>query len=84
MRSNQSLVVVKFKLGVGNCEVWVTMWNYDIVEYNEVIIKWIGTKMVKKSLRQVKEKYCSCITLNLHTDKKVLEEMTLITLKRLQ
>ncbi|KAL4321560.1 hypothetical protein AHAS_Ahas14G0122700 [Arachis hypogaea] len=44
----------------------------------------VRTKTVKKSSCQVIERYYSCITLEFHTTKKVLEEVTLIPSKRLR
>ncbi|XP_020594225.1 40S ribosomal protein S17-3-like, partial [Phalaenopsis equestris] len=42
------------------------------------------TKTVKKSSRQVIEKYYSRMTLDFHTNKKVLEEVAIIPSKRLR
>ncbi|KAK7302807.1 hypothetical protein RJT34_13703 [Clitoria ternatea] len=44
----------------------------------------VRTKTVKKSSRQVIEKYYSRMTLDFHTNKKVLEEVALIPTKRLR
>jgi len=44
----------------------------------------VRTKTVKKSSRQVIERYYSRMTLDFHTNKKVLEEVALIPSKRLR
>ncbi|XP_021773485.1 40S ribosomal protein S17-like [Chenopodium quinoa] len=44
----------------------------------------VRTKTVKKSSRQVIEKYYSRMTLDFHTNKKVLEEVAIIPSKRLR
>ncbi|KAL2900091.1 40S ribosomal protein S17-4 [Bienertia sinuspersici] len=44
----------------------------------------VRTKTVKKSSRQVIEKYYSKMTLDFHTNKKVLEEVAIIPSKRLR
>lgn len=44
----------------------------------------VRTKTVKKSSRQVIEKYYSRMTLDFHTNKKILEEVALIPSKRLR
>uniref|UniRef100_A0A7N0TQ55 40S ribosomal protein S17 n=1 Tax=Kalanchoe fedtschenkoi TaxID=63787 RepID=A0A7N0TQ55_KALFE len=44
----------------------------------------VRTKTVKKSSRQVIEKYYSRMTLDFHTNKKVLEEVSIIASKRLR
>ncbi|XP_052113945.1 40S ribosomal protein S17 [Arachis duranensis] len=44
----------------------------------------VRTKTVKKSSRQVIERYYSKMTLDFHTNKKVLEEVALIPSKRLR
>ncbi|CAL0312164.1 unnamed protein product [Lupinus luteus] len=44
----------------------------------------VRTKTVKKSSRQVIERYYSRMTLDFHTNKKVLEEVALIPTKRLR
>ncbi|KAH0895312.1 hypothetical protein HID58_044880 [Brassica napus] len=44
----------------------------------------VRTKTVKKSSRQVIEKYYSRMTLDFHTNKKILEEVAIIPSKRLR
>ncbi|XP_022716608.1 40S ribosomal protein S17-3-like [Durio zibethinus] len=44
----------------------------------------VRTKTVKKSSRQVIEKYYSRMTLDFHTNKKIVAEVTLIPTKRLR
>ena len=44
----------------------------------------VRTKTVKKSSRQVIERYYSRMTLDFHTNKKILEEVALIPSKRLR
>ncbi|KAJ0968550.1 hypothetical protein J5N97_025467 [Dioscorea zingiberensis] len=44
----------------------------------------VRTKTVKKSSRQVIERYYSRMTLDFHTNKKVLEEVAIIPSKRLR
>lgn len=44
----------------------------------------VRTKTVKKSSRQVIERYYSRMTLDFHTNKKILEEVALIPTKRLR
>ncbi|KAK1389674.1 40S ribosomal protein S17 [Heracleum sosnowskyi] len=44
----------------------------------------VRTKTVKKSSRQVIEKYYSKMTLDFHTNKKILEEVAIIPSKRLR
>nr|GLL46144.1 40S ribosomal protein S17-4-like [Ipomoea trifida]GLL46145.1 40S ribosomal protein S17-4-like [Ipomoea trifida]GMD88069.1 40S ribosomal protein S17-like [Ipomoea batatas] len=44
----------------------------------------VRTKTVKKSSRQVIERYYSRMTLDFHTNKKVLEEVAIIASKRLR
>jgi small subunit ribosomal protein S17e len=44
----------------------------------------VRTKTVKKSSRQVIERYYSKMTLDFHTNKKILEEVALIPSKRLR
>ena len=44
----------------------------------------VRTKTVKKSSRQVIERYYSRMTLDFHTNKKVLEEVSIIPSKRLR
>ena len=44
----------------------------------------VRTKTVKKSSRQVIEKYYSKMTLDFHTNKKILEEVAIIPTKRLR
>nr|GMC84394.1 40S ribosomal protein S17 [Ipomoea batatas] len=44
----------------------------------------VRTKTVKKSSRQVIERYYSRLTLDFHTNKKVLEEVAIIPSKRLR
>ncbi|GAV81728.1 Ribosomal_S17e domain-containing protein [Cephalotus follicularis] len=44
----------------------------------------VRTKTVKKSSRQVIERYYSRMTLDFHTNKKILEEVAIITSKRLR
>ncbi|KAK8956525.1 40S ribosomal protein S17-3 [Platanthera zijinensis] len=44
----------------------------------------VRTKTVKKSSRQVIEKYYSRMTLDFHTNKKVIEEVAIIPSKRLR
>uniref|UniRef100_A0A7C9DZY7 40S ribosomal protein S17 n=1 Tax=Opuntia streptacantha TaxID=393608 RepID=A0A7C9DZY7_OPUST len=44
----------------------------------------VRTKTVKKSSRQVIEKYYSKMTMDFHTNKKVLEEVAIIPSKRLR
>ncbi|CAN1277562.1 40S ribosomal protein S17-4 [Linum perenne] len=44
----------------------------------------VRTKTVKKSSRQVIERYYSKMTLDFHTNKKILEEVAIIPSKRLR
>ena len=44
----------------------------------------VRTKTVKKTSRQVIEKYYSRMTLDFHTNKKVLEEVSILPSKRLR
>jgi small subunit ribosomal protein S17e len=44
----------------------------------------VRTKTVKKSSRQVTESYYSRMTLDFHTNKKILEEVAIIPSKRLR